>query len=285
MRNHNHSNSLPRRSAALALLTLTCAIAHAQSVAAAHAQAMPAANPPPSAAIASATLRPSVIDHSDRAGAQAAAERGLAEYVQRKQRHAGAARAKALAADGDDDLGRARIAGGFEVHTIAPDDMLTGRGELRQMAKASGIWRFFARIDGRPVGLVTVQRMDGRWQAVSFGAAGLAQELSPLMERHGKAGAAQLRFIRVHQAQTDLLEVVSPADLQARYAPLASARHALGNDLPKVAMAAVTPADAADVTAPAAPMARTVQMPALLDTYELLEPLRAAVKRGLNAHP
>lgn len=283
MPSHPYPNPLPRRGLALALLTLTCAIAHAQSVGAAHAQATAAT--PPSAAIAGAALRPAAIDHSDRAGAQAAAERGLAEYVQRKQRHAGAARAKALAADGADELPRARISGGFEVHTIAPDDMLAGRGELRQMARPSGIWRFFAKIDGRPVGLVTVQRMGGRWQAVSFGAAGLAQELSPLMERHGKAGAAHLRFIRVHQAQTDLLEVVSPADLQARYAPLASARHALGNDLPKVAMAAVTPADAADAMAPVAPMARTAQPAPLLDTYELLEPLRAAVKRGLNAHP
>jgi len=281
MRNHNHSNPLPRRSAALALLTLTCAIAHAQSVAAAHAQAMPAANPPPSAAIASAALRPSVIDHSDRAGAQVAAERGLAEYVQRKQRHAGAGRAKALATEGTDDLARARIAGGFEVHTIAPDDMLAGRGELRQMAKGSGVWRFFAKIDGKPVGLVTVQRMDGRWQAVSFGATGLAQELAPLMERHGKLGAANLRFIRIHQAQTDLLEVVSPTDQRARYAPLASARHALGNELPKVAMGAA--AATLDGAEPA--VATPASAPALLDTYELLEPLRAAVKRGLSVRP
>lgn len=295
MPSHTDPNPLPRRGLALALLTLTCAIAHAQSVAAAQAQSTAAL--PPTAAIAGAVLRPAAIDHSDRAGAQAAAERGLADYVQRKQRHAGPSRAKALATDGADEIAHARIAGGFEVHTIAPDDMLSGRGELRQMARPSGVWRFFAKIDGRPIGLVTVQRMDGRWQAVSFGAAGLAQELSPLMERHGKAGPAHLRFIRVHQAQTDLLEVTSPADMQARYAPLASARHALGKDLPKVAMAATAaPVDAAESMVPAAPptqMAQTAPMsrnasPAatpLLDTYELLEPLRAAVKRGMAAHP
>lgn len=285
MPSHSSTNALPRRGAAIALLTLTCAIAHAQSVAAAHAPS--GAAMPPSAAIAGATLRPTAIDHSDRAGAQAAAERGLAEYVQRKQRHAGASRAKALAVDGADELARARIAGGFEVHTVAPDEMLAGRGELRQMAKPSGVWRFFARIDARPLGLVTVQRVDGRWQAVSFGAAGLAQELSTLMAQHGQAGSALrgrggdgggsdgLRFIRIHQAQTDLLEVTSPRDLQSRYALLSSARHALGRELPKAAMSASAELE------PAA----SVAAPALLDTYELLEPLRAAVKRGMTAHP
>lgn len=196
----------------------------------------------------------------DRADAQAAAEQGLADYVQRKQQQGGAgATAFDLARAGD--LAKTRIAGGFEVHTIAPQDLDAARSELRHMVQASGIWRFFVKVGAQPVGLVTVQRMDGRWQAVSFGGAGLAQELSDLMAVHADAGADHLRFIRVYQAQTDLLEVVSPTDLQARYAPLASARAALSADLQTT--------DAK-------------QAPALLDTYELLEPLRHAVRRSLN---
>lgn len=225
----------------------------------------------PAQTVAAASFaRPGAIDHQDRAGAQAAAERGLADYIERKQRRAGSSQSAALALDGAAELGRARIAAGFEVHTIAPADLLAGRAELRQMAQASGIWRFFVKVGARPVGLVTVQRMEGRWQAVSFGGAQLAAELAPLMDVHGEAGAGRLRFIRVHQAQTDLLEVVSPRDLQARYALLASARHALGSELRGAAPAA---------------LGATAEPPraALLDTYELLEPLRAAVKRHAAA--
>lgn len=207
---------------------------------------------------AAAVARVKAPDLSDRAGAQAAAEQGLADYVQRKQQQGGAG-ATAFELPRGGDLAKTRIAGGFEVHTIAPQDVLAGRSELRHMVQASGIWRFFVKVGGKPVGLVTVQRMEGRWQAVSFGGAGLAQELSELMAEHADVGAERLRFIRLPQAQTDLLEVVSPIDLQARYAPLASARAALSSE----------------VTAQAA-------TPRLLDTYELLEPLRNAVKRNLN---
>ncbi|MGM9480175.1 hypothetical protein ACS5PN_03180 [Roseateles sp. NT4] len=205
---------------------------------------------------AAAVARFKAPDLGDRAGAQAAAEQGLADYVQRKQQQGGAG-ATAFDLPRAGDLANTRIAGGFEVHTIAPQDIAAGRSELRHMVQASGIWRFFVKVGTRPVGLVTVQRMDGRWQAVSFGGAGLAQELSELMAEHADVGADHLRFIRVHQAQTDLLEVVSPTDLQARYAPLASARAALSTEAP----------------------ATTSK---LLDTYELLEPLRNAVKRNLN---
>lgn len=215
---------------------------------------------------AAAVARFNAQDQTDRAGAQAAAEQGLAAYVQRKQQQGGAA-ASAFELAQPQDLARTRIAGGFEVHTIAPQDVVVGRGELRQMVQPSGIWRFFVKAGAKPVGLVTVQRMAGNWQAVSFGGAGLAQELSELMAEHAGVGAERLRFIRVHQAQADLLEVVSPTDLQARYALLGSAREALAAETPAAAKAG-----------PAA-------APHLLETYELLEPLRNAVRRNLNAQP
>jgi hypothetical protein len=219
------------------------------------------------AAPAGTVARPGAPLPADQGGAQAAAEQGLADYVQRKQQHGGAG-ATAFDLARPEDLSSTRISGGFEVHTIAPKDVFAGRGELRHMAQPTGIWRFFVKVAGKPVGLVTVQRMEGRWQAVSFGGASLAQELSDLMAEHAAVGADHLRFIRVHQAQTDLLEVTSPTDLQARYALLASARASLEPEMQ--ATTGATPAKAA---------------PRLLDTYELLEPLRNAVKRSLNAQP
>jgi hypothetical protein len=207
-------------------------------------------------------------DHGDRAGAQAAAEQGLEQYVERKQQH-GAERGLAFDLAQPQDLAHVRIAGGFEVYTIAPQDVLAGRSELRRMVRPSGIWRFFVKVGSKSVGLVSVQRMAGQWKAVSFGGAGLAQELSDLMVTYAGAGADHLRFIRMYQAQADLLEVVSPTDLQARYALLTSARETLALDIqaaPEIAPAEKGPAR-------------------LLDTYELLEPLRNAVRRSLDAQP
>ena len=209
----------------------------------------------------------SAQDHGGRSGAQAAAEQGLAEYVKRKQQHGGEA-ASAFGLARPQDLAHTRIAGGFEVHTVT-QDVVAGRGELRQLVQPSGIWRFFVKVGGKPVGLVTVQRMAGQWQAVSFGGAGLAQELSDLMAEHAGVGADRMRFIRVHQAQADLLEVVSPTDLQARYALLTSARDALEPEIQ-----ATTAARSAEKGSPR-----------LRETYELLEPLRNAIRRNLNAQP
>lgn len=254
MRSDRPSTFPLRRGIGLLLSALTLAV-------------VPAA--PAQAASAAATARPKAPEAGDRAGAQAAAEQGLADYVARKQQHGGAG-ASAFDLGRPADLANMRIDGGFEVHTIAPKDLVAGRGDLRHMAQPTGIWRFFVKVAGKPVGLVTVQRMEGRWQAVSFGGAGLAQELSDLMAEHADVGADHLRFIRVHQAQTDLLEVTSPADLQARYALLASARAALA--------ASLQAARGVDDPVPAA-------APRLVDTYDLLEPLRSAVKRSLAAQP
>ncbi len=194
---------------------------------------------------------------ADAAGARAAAERGLAEFVQRKQQmHAGAS-ATGLALEVADlqQLSAASIAYGFQVHTIEPQDLVDGRGDLRSLARPTGTWRFVVQVDARPVGLVTVARMDGQWQAVSFGGAGLAAEVDALMATHANAERSNVRFIRVFQAQSDLLEVAA-ADGKAGYALLRSARESLDADAPEAAGA-------------------------LRKSHELMVPLRTAVMKNM----
>ncbi len=166
---------------------------------------------------------------ADAAVARATAERGLAEYVQRKQQAGADTPAAGLALDVADlqALSGASIAYGFPVYTIAPQDLVDGRGDLRSLARPTGTWRFAVRVDGRPVGLVTVARIAGQWQPVSFGGAGLAAEVDALMAAHANAERSNVRFIRIFQAQSDLFEVVSP-DGQAAYGLLRSARASLG---------------------------------------------------------
>ncbi len=240
-----------RRGVGLALSALVLAI-----VPAAQAQSLNAA----------AAARVNALGNIDR-GAQAAAEQGLAEYVERKQQH-GSDGESALDVAKPADLSKARIAGGFEVNTIAPSAIASGRGDMRSMTQATGIWRFFVKVGSKPVGLITVERVDGNWKAVSFGGSGLSQELSDLVAEHGAANGANLRYIRVYQAQSDLLEVVSPTDLQTRYALLGSARDSL-----KAEIEATTGVKAEK------------DGNRLREAYELMQPLRNVVRRNSGGHP
>jgi len=85
-----------------------------------------------------------------------------------------------------------------------------------------------------------------------------------VMAAYADAQQANVRFIRIFQAQSDLMEIASPADGTVRYAPLRSAREALAQALP-----AGTPAD----------------VMTLREGRELIEPLRAAVKKNLGTAP
>lgn len=202
---------------------------------------------------------------SDRGQALMAAQRGLGEYQQRKQQYYAGLSPSHMALDVSDvqELSQARIGQGFEMHTVSPQDLAAGRSDLAGMALPTGSWRFVVQVGDKPVGLVTVQKHEGRWQAVSFGGAGLARELDALRQVHGNGDGSNLRFIRVYQAQSDVLEVVSGKDGRPRYATLQSTRDAL--------LRHGLSARAADGNA------------GLVEATQLLEPLRTAVAKNLDA--
>jgi hypothetical protein len=148
--------------------------------------------------------------------------------------------------------GQARIAYGFPVYTVDPEVMLSG-GTLDTLAKPNGQWRFVISVRGKPVGLATVELVNGKYETVAYGAAELAKDIDGLFARHGNAARSNLRFVRVYQSRADLLEVSGP-DGRARYAPLQSARAAL-----------------------------SLQRDELLEASALMEPLRAAARANINA--
>lgn len=166
--------------------------------------------------------------HLQEPAAATAAAHDLARFAQHHQKEHAAALPKGfpLAIDGVADLARLRLGRGFAIHTVDPADIASGN-DLSSFAKPTGQWRFVVRAGSRPVGLVTVEQVGGQWRAVSYGAAALANEVDAAMRQHGNAERSNLRFIRIYQAQSDFLEVVSPADGRARLAPLVSARASL----------------------------------------------------------
>jgi hypothetical protein len=198
-----------------------------------------------------------------RGEALSAARRDFAQFTATSiARHAGTLPAGfPLDVSDVQDLKDAQVTYGFQVFTVDPKDLIAGRSDLSAMAKPSPVWRFILQLHDRPIGLVTVEQVDGRWQAVAFGASTLAQDADALMAFHGNADRSNLRFIRIYQAQSDFLEVA--ANGTARFAPLHSARHSL--QLQQRATKAGKQDDG------------------LTDAATFLDPLRNAVKANLNA--
>jgi hypothetical protein len=154
------------------------------------------------------------------------------------------------------ELKRARVVYGFPIYTVNPQALVAGTRAMQGLTEATEQFRFVIAAGGRAIGMATVEKHNGHYETVAYGAAVLAKDVDTLMTRHGNADKSNLRFVRVYQAQSDLLEVKDAHDGRVRYAPLHSARESLR-------MAA--PGDD------------------LVEEADILQPLRAAVKANLDA--
>jgi hypothetical protein len=215
----------------------------------------------------SAARTPQQLQQTEGSDAAAAAARGFAEFVQNQvQAHAGTLPAGFPLDVADvQDLKDARIAYGFPVYTVDPKDIVAGRSDFSAMAKPTGVWRFLVSRDNRPIGLATVEKLNGAWQTIAYGGAGLSKDVDALMQFHGNADHSNLRFIRVFQAQSDFLEVASANGAAPRFAPLQSARESL-----LLQQRAKKTGSAADNAANG-----------LMDASQFAESLRAAVKANI----
>lgn len=195
--------------------------------------------------------------------ALAAAQRDFARFVahqlQRKEQTSGQF---PLDVRNVGELKDAKIDYGFAVNTIDPQKLLAGRETMRAMAKPVNEWRFVITRNGQAIGLATVEKINGSYQTVAYGAAVLAKDLNAAANNYGNADKSNLRFVRVYQARSDFLEVASQ-DGRGRFLPLHSARQSLG-----MQQGAHKEAE---------------QARGLLDETEITEPLRSAVKQNLAA--
>lgn len=160
---------------------------------------------------------------------RAAAQRDFARFVQFNVQERAGASPQGFPLDVADpqDLKDAKLAYGFPVYTIKPNDIMTGRGDLHSMTLPTGEWRFVITVHETPVGMATLQQVNGGWKITSYGAAVLAKDVDAVLALHANAELSNVRFVRIFQAQSDFLEVMSPQDAHARFAPLHSARQSL----------------------------------------------------------
>lgn len=130
-----------------------------------------------------------------------------------------------LAISSVDDLRQLQLGWGFEVNDVAPSQLKAGV-PIEQAARGNGQWRYALLSHGKPVGLVTVQRGAQGWQVVSFGGAGLSQDIQRLLDRYPGRNV-HFRYVRFPQAGADFIEVRQGA-APPMYAPLRAAQASLG---------------------------------------------------------
>lgn len=172
--------------------------------------------------------------------------------------------------DSPSALRDATIGYGFEVYLIDPDSLLAGN-DIDKSLRRTGVWRFLVLLGDRSIGLVTVARMKGRWEAVQVGAAGLAEDISNAVSGYvGAPSSPQLRFIRSEQGMADFIEVIAPrsraSQAEPAYVPLVSARELM--------FSSRSDSHAADTTAASKHEA--------LSERQIIDALRASVERGLR---
>ena len=212
---------------------------------------------------AGAQPAPFSVSPQTAAQAAAAANRGLAQFARQNLLDFGARLPAGFPLDVADgrELPALRIGPGFPVYSVDPRQLLAGKGDISQLMAPTGSWRFVVYLRQQAVGLVTVEQVGGRWEAVSYGAAGLAKSLESLQAAYGNAERSNTRFVRVYQAQSDFLEVSPAGGGKPRFAALASAYASLALK-PQAAGAAGS---------------------GLMDSADFIEPLRAAVRNNLSS--
>lgn len=125
-------------------------------------------------------------------------------------------------------LNGASLQQGFQVYTVLPAALMTC-SDLGAVTVPTEQWRFIVVSGGQPLGLLTVAQMEGHWQAVSMGGAGLATEMNRVMKTWPTEKGYNFRFVRLYQAMTDLVEISHVNDSQKLgYVPMTSARASLG---------------------------------------------------------
>lgn len=162
-------------------------------------------------------------------GLRVAAEQGL-RTMMREMSSGHAANAKLpdgfpIAAATYGDLRALSLGAGFEVNTVDPAALMyaNGNADLSRFARSTDTWKFVILSAGKPVGLLDMNRIDGRWQAVGAGASTLAADL---VAAAPATGDGSFRFVRIYQATSDLIEVRSAGE-RSRFVPMPSARRSL----------------------------------------------------------
>ncbi|MCP5051521.1 MAG: hypothetical protein GY940_30415 [bacterium] len=102
---------------------------------------------------------------------------------------------------------------GFQVYKVNSGKLLYSAESFDRIVEPTGKWRFLAVSGNQAVSLITVVEMKGRWTPVQAGGAGIAAKLQQILETWPLLEGYEFRFIRIHSAVQDLVEVSREGDV------------------------------------------------------------------------
>ena len=129
------------------------------------------------------------------------------------------------------DIANAMLDDPFKVYTIAPNAIVSADGSISFQSLVVPTSQWFFPVMGKNGtyrSILAVDRVNGEWQAASFGSSGLATQLERFVDRWGALQNRQVKFVRVYQAFSDII-AIQQGNSSVIY-PLQSAVQALGLD-------------------------------------------------------
>ena len=114
----------------------------------------------------------------------------------------------------EENLEKASLGSPFEVYTIKPEALSAYRtGEtVSSLISSTGVWYFPVMMNGEMRVILTVEWMEGRWQAVGIGSAALAGELQRVINRWPRAKGYEPLIVKVFQAKEYLFTIPQADD-------------------------------------------------------------------------
>lgn len=111
----------------------------------------------------------------------------------------------------------------FRMHVITPNKILgfEGNTSLSSLISATELWLFPIEYGNEYRTLLTVDNVDGNWEAVAIGRSGLARDLGKVAATWPSSEGYDYKFIRVYQARSDFVAVFRNGE--THFVPLTSA--------------------------------------------------------------
>ena len=140
-----------------------------------------------------------------------------------------------------DEFISATVGSPYQMYSIPPETFFGSAEITDDMFKPSEEWRFPVVCDGRIRALLTVAKINDKWQAVDIGAAQLASEID-IIEKSlpTKAPGARRILLRLYQIRSDFILIADSSSnlVNGNYYPLKSALQ--GNGVLKALSSTVT---------------------------------------------
>jgi len=130
--------------------------------------------------------------------------------------------------DNPAELSRVVLGNPFLIYTLWPDDILAfAEGRAVDLPiRPTSMWQFPVLCDGEVRTLLTVDLMDGRWEAVKIGGLAPGPEMAGLAERWQESGGYDLKYVHVFQTGSQFIAVTR--EKTTRFVPIEWTARALG---------------------------------------------------------